>query len=209
VEQSKAIARFRGFHVIISASGMCEAGRIRHHLKQWLWRSEATVLFVGYQAQGTLGRILQDGAPRVRIMGEEIDVRASIRRLDIYSGHADGPALARWIGERAPISGNVFLVHGEEGAMDGLKARIAASLRAGSVIAPALDETWRLRAAAAQPVLDAPARLAPEKLGHIDWHNDLSKLILDINESVRAAADERNRARLIRKLRRALEGEER
>ena len=209
VEQSKAIARFRGFHVIISASGMCEAGRIRHHLKQWLWRAEATVLFVGFQAQGTLGRILQDGAPRVRIMGEEIDVRASIRRLDIYSGHADGPALARWIGERAPISGNVFLVHGEERAMEGLKGRIASSLRANSVIAPALDETWTLRAAQAEPAPGAPARLAPEKLGRVDWHNDLSKLILDINESVRAAADERNRARLIRKLRRALEGEER
>ena len=147
VEQSKAIARIRGFHVIISASGMCEAGRIRHHLKQWLWRAEATVLFVGFQAQGTLGRILQDGAPRVRIMGEEIDVRASIRRLDIYSGHADGPALARWIGEREPISGNVFLVHGEERAMDGLKARIAASLRAESIVTPALDEAWTLRAA--------------------------------------------------------------
>jgi metallo-beta-lactamase family protein len=97
VEQSKAINRLRGFHVVISASGMCEAGRIRHHLKQWLWRYDATVLFVGFQAQGTLGRILLDGARRVRIMGEEIEVRASIRRLDIYSGHADGPSLAQWI----------------------------------------------------------------------------------------------------------------
>ena len=206
VEQSKAIGRFRGFHVIISASGMCEAGRIRHHLKQWLWRYEATILFVGFQAQGTLGRILLDGASRVRIMGEEIEVRASIRRLDIYSGHADGPALARWIEERAPISGNVFLVHGEEQAIAGLQGRVT-TVAPGNVIAPALDETWELARASAQRIADGPpARLSPEKLGYIDWHNDLSKLILDINDAIRAEADERNRARLIRKLRRTLEG---
>ena len=73
---------------------------------------------------------------------------------------------------------------------------------------PALDEAWSLQGAAAQLVAGGPARLPPEKLGRIDWHNDLSKLILDINESVRGAADERNRARLIRKLRRALENGE-
>lgn len=211
VEQSKAIGRFRGFHVVISASGMCEAGRIRHHLKQWLWRSDATVLFVGFQAQGTLGRILQDGAPRVRIMGDEIEVRASIRRLDIYSGHADGPALARWISARAPVSGNVFLVHGEERAMDGLKARLDAQAGGGfapeRIITPSLDESWALERGAARMVAGAPARLPPERLGHVDWHNNLSKLILDINDAIRASADERNRARLIRKLRRALENE--
>jgi metallo-beta-lactamase family protein len=205
VEQSKAISRIRGFHVVISASGMCEAGRIRHHLKQWLWRSDATVLFIGFQAQGTLGRILLDGAARVRIMGEEIDVRASMRRLDIYSGHADGPGLARWIDERAPIAGHVFLVHGEEDAMEGLKGRIGKSVPQEKTIAPALDETWALSGGDADFVpSESPARLTPEKLGRIDWHNDLSKLILDINDAIRAEADERSRARLIRKLRRAL-----
>lgn len=206
VEQSKAIGRFRGFHVVISASGMCEAGRIRHHLKQWLWRSEATVLLVGFQAQGTLGRILLDGAKRVRIMGEEIEVRASIRRLDIYSGHADGPALARWIEKRGPVAGNVFLVHGEEGAMQGLRDRIAGAFAPERIVAPALDETWTLARGEAKIAEGArPARLAPESLGRFDWHNDLSKLILDIDDAIRAEADERSRARLIRKLRRALE----
>ncbi|MFN3891496.1 MAG: MBL fold metallo-hydrolase [Beijerinckiaceae bacterium] len=207
VEQSKAIGRFRGFHVVISASGMCEAGRIRHHLKQWLWRPEATVLMVGFQAQGTLGRILLDGARRVRIMGEEIDVRASIRRLDIYSGHADGPALSRWISERAPIAGNLFLVHGEERAMEGLRARVSGVVANDRIIAPALDETWEIERDSARRIAGGTPRLPPEKLGHIDWHNDLSNLILDINDAIRAEPDERNRARLIRKLRRALEAE--
>mgnify|MGYP003341930935 CR=1 FL=1 len=93
-EASRAIAEVDGFHVILAASGMCDAGRIRHHLKQWLWNPAATVLLTGFQAVGTLGRILSDGANRVRIQGEEILVRARIRRIDDYSGHADAPELA-------------------------------------------------------------------------------------------------------------------
>jgi glycosyltransferase involved in cell wall biosynthesis len=82
---------------------MCDAGRVRRHLKEWLWRREGTVLLVGFQAQGSLGRILQEGAKRVRIQGEEIEVRAAIRSLDLYSGHADARELERWIAARAPI----------------------------------------------------------------------------------------------------------
>src|SRR5690606_1516151 len=100
VEQSRGIGRIRSIHIVIAASGMCEAGRIRHHLRDWLWRPDATVLFVGYQAQGTLGRVLQDGAARVRLMGEEVQVRARIRSIDLYSGHADGPDLAAWAAAR-------------------------------------------------------------------------------------------------------------
>lgn len=209
VEQSKAISRIRGFHIIISASGMCEAGRVRHHLRNWLWRPEATVLLVGFQAQGTLGRILQDGARRVRIMGEDIGVRARVRSLDIYSGHADGPALKRWIEHRSPIAGSIFLVHGEERGMTGLAERLARHPAASRIITPALDEAYELRGGEAAAALQAqaPARLSPEKLGRIDWHNDLSRLMLDIDDAVRATADERGRAQLIRRLRKALENE--
>ena len=99
--------------VIISASGMCEAGRIRHHLKHNLWRPECTVLFVGYQAVGTLGRSLLEGAKEVRLFGEGIEVRARIQKLDGISGHADREGLLEWIGafEKKPV---VFVVHGED-----------------------------------------------------------------------------------------------
>src|SRR5207344_3177133 len=125
VDESKAIAKLTGFHIVIAASGMCDAGRIRHHLKNWLWNARATVLLVGFQAQGTLGRFLHDGVKAVRIQGEEIKVAARIRYIDDYSGHADGPELARWIAARRPILRGLFLVHGEEQAIAGLSGRIA------------------------------------------------------------------------------------
>ena len=120
VDESKSIAKLTGFHIIIAASGMCDAGRIRHHLKRWLWNSGSTVLLVGFQAHGTLGRFLADGAKAVRIQGEVIKVAARIRRIDEYSGHADGPELARWIAARRPVRRGVFLVHGEEPRTPGI-----------------------------------------------------------------------------------------
>jgi metallo-beta-lactamase family protein len=205
-EQSKAIARVSGFHIVISASGMCEAGRIRHHLRSWLWRSEATVLLIGYQAQGTLGRILQDGATRVRIMGEEIEVRAQIRSLDIYSGHADGAELLHWVRRRLPIEGKLFLVHGEQGAMDAMAARLSEFISPGAIVMPELDQEFELEPGKAIAMeSDRPARIASSRLGRLDWHNDLSSLILDIDAAVRSAADEKGRAKIIRRLRHAIE----
>ncbi len=145
VDESKSIARLTGFHIIIAASGMCDAGRIRHHLKRWLWQRQATVLLVGFQAQGTLGRFLVDGVKAVRIQGEQINVAARIRRLDEYSGHADGPELARWIASRRPIERGVFLVHGEEPALAGLAERIAErTVPAAKIFTPLLDDSYEL-----------------------------------------------------------------
>jgi metallo-beta-lactamase family protein len=206
IEQSKALDRLRDFAIVIGASGMCEAGRIRHHLRAWLWRENATVLLVGFQAQGTLGRILQDGAASVRIQGEDITVRARIRSLELYSGHADGPELVAWLRQRLPIRRAVFLVHGEEPAITGLTSRLSAIAPADQVIAPRLDDAFELTAAGARPIeTDRPRRLAPEQVARLDWHNDLSKLLLDINDAVRQAADERARGLVIRRLRRALD----
>ncbi len=101
--------------VILAASGMCDAGRIKHHLKHNLWRPESTILFVGYQSVGTLGRAIIDGAERVRLFGEEIDVRAEITKIEGLSGHADRDGLAAWLnGFTKKRPRKVFIVHGED-----------------------------------------------------------------------------------------------
>lgn len=114
VEDSKRINETPEPKVILSASGMCEAGRIRHHLKHNLWRAQNLILFVGYQAEGTLGRMLIEGTESVRLFGEEIAVRAQIKSLKGTSGHADQRGLLSWLGkfERKPRT--VFLNHGNE-----------------------------------------------------------------------------------------------
>lgn len=204
-EASIALDSVQGFHIVIAASGMCDAGRIRHRLKNWLWRDEATVLIVGYQAEGSLGRILQDGAKTVRIQGEEFAVRARIRSLDVYSGHADATELVDWIKARLPIRHDLFLVHGEEAAIDGLAARLDGVVAGEHILRPVLDETFELtRTGVVRLSLTFQPRLPPEKLARLDWHNDVSRLILDINDALAATADERSRDVLIRRLQRAL-----
>ena len=117
-EDSKAINFDSKPKVIISASGMCEAGRIRHHLKHNLWRPECTILFVGYQAAGTLGRKLIEGAPMVKLFGEEIEVDARIETLKGISGHADMNGLLNWLSCFKSDIQHVFVVHGEDSVTD-------------------------------------------------------------------------------------------
>ena len=114
VEDSKRINETPEPKVILSASGMCEAGRIRHHLKHNLWRSQNLILFVGYQAEGTLGRMLIEGTESVRLFGEEIAVRAQIKSLKGTSGHADQRGLLSWLGQFERKPRTVFLNHGNE-----------------------------------------------------------------------------------------------
>lgn len=113
-EDSQAINFDKAPKVIISASGMCEAGRIRHHLKHNLWRKESTILFVGYQAMGTLGRIIVEGATEVRLFSETITVNALIEQLAGVSGHADKKGLLNWINHFEPKPERVFVVHGDD-----------------------------------------------------------------------------------------------
>jgi metallo-beta-lactamase family protein len=208
-EQSMALDRVRGFHIVIAASGMCEAGRIRHRLKTWLWRDEATVLFTGFQAVGTLGRILQDGARSVRIQGEEFAVRARIRTLDLYSGHADGTELAEWVAARLPVRHEVFLVHGEEAAIAALAGRLAGTIDPAKVLRPELDECFALTPKGSRRVAPAaPPRLRAEQVGRLDWHNEVSRLLLEISEELRVRPDEKSRRVLIRRLQRALHDKE-
>jgi len=117
-EESKALNFSNEPKIIITASGMCEAGRIRHHLKHDLWRKEASVVFVGYQAEGTLGRRLLDGEKTVKLFGEDIAVKAEIYNVEGFSGHADKPALLNWLGDFKEKPGKVFIVHGEKEAKE-------------------------------------------------------------------------------------------
>ncbi|MBE6883554.1 MAG: MBL fold metallo-hydrolase [Ruminococcaceae bacterium] len=117
-EQSKALNKDTEPKVIISSSGMCDAGRIRHHLKYNLWRAESTVLFVGYQSVGTLGRSLYDGAKKVKLFGDEIMVRAEIGLLPGISGHADKQGLLNWVNSFEKKPQQVFVNHGEKDACE-------------------------------------------------------------------------------------------
>lgn len=117
-DESKLINFDDSPKVILSASGMCEAGRIRHHLKHNLWRPESTVLFVGYQAVNSLGRKIYDGAPTVKLFNETIDVKAEVLHLPGISGHADNNGLLRWVEAIQNKPQKVFVVHGDDDAVN-------------------------------------------------------------------------------------------
>ena len=112
-EESKGLNQDNQPKVIISASGMCDAGRIRHHLKHNLWRADSTVVFVGFQSEGSLGRRLLDGAKNVKLFGEEITVRAKVVKFEGLSSHADRDDLLKWIEYYTPKPQHVFIVHGD------------------------------------------------------------------------------------------------
>lgn len=113
-DESRAINFDETPKVILSASGMCDAGRVRHHLKHNLWRPECTILFVGYQSMGTPGRMLLEGAAQMKLFGETVDVRARIQALAGLSGHADKNGLIRWVQGFEKKPARVFIVHGED-----------------------------------------------------------------------------------------------
>ncbi len=204
VEQSKALNRITGGMIVISASGMAEAGRIRHHLLNNLWRPEATVLFVGYQAPGTLGRLLRDGADRVSIMGQEVAVRARIRSLEAYSGHADRRKLLDWLAARRTVRSGLFLVHGEEEAREAFAQALPGRLTA-PVILPEMDSIYALPRGRAPEPRRSAARLAPAAAhARFDWHNERAALLLELRRRLDETTDDDARAALLRRVRAAL-----
>lgn len=158
-EESKAINSDKEPKVILSASGMCEAGRIRHHLKHNLWRPECMVLFVGYQAAGTTGRKLYDGAKMVTLFNEEISVQAEIGFLPGKSGHADRDGLVKWITAFDPKPALVFVNHGDDAAMKSY-ANLLAEEYGFNVAAPYSGAVFDL---ARGVWLEAPAGVPVEK----------------------------------------------
>lgn len=206
VEESIGLNRIRGGAIIMAASGMCEAGRIRHHLANALWRPETTVLLVGYQAPGTLGRLLLEGEKRVRIHGEEIAVRARIRSLDIYSGHADRTRLLAWAAARRPVRLGMILNHGEESARQRLQeGLVAAGFPPEHLILPQQGARYALThrgvvekdpgRALADPGLESEGVYSGE-----DWHNSYARTLLRLGETVRNLPDDAARSGLLTKI---------
>lgn len=132
-DESKALNTDKTPKVIISSGGMCEGGRIRHHLKHNLWDSRNTILFVGYQANGTLGRIIYDGAESVKIFGEEIDVKARIALLEGISGHADRDGLIGWLSAFDKKPSYVFVNHGDDLSCSGFASYVQENLGLQSI----------------------------------------------------------------------------
>lgn len=142
-DESKALNEDPRPSIIISASGMCDVGRIKHHLKHNLWNPKSTILFVGYQAPGTLGYEIVNGAKTVKIFGEEIAVNARIEYIEGYSGHADQEGLMNFIYSFIQKPKNIFLVHGEENSQEVLKEKIEEEAKI-PVIVPSYGETYEL-----------------------------------------------------------------
>lgn len=142
-DESKALNEDQTPSIIISASGMCEVGRIKHHLKHNLWNPKSTILFVGYQAPGTLGYSIVNGAKKVKIFGEEIAVNARIEYIEGYSGHADQEGLMNFIYSFISKPKHIFLVHGEAEAQDILGEKIENDTGIGVTI-PEFGETYEI-----------------------------------------------------------------
>jgi metallo-beta-lactamase family protein len=203
-QESDRLDRLRGWHIILAASGMCDAGRVRKHLKRLLWRQDATVLLTGFQAAGTLGRILAEGASSVRIQGEDIKVRARIRSLDIYSAHADQAQLSAWAQARRPVAGRVFLAHGEPDGLQAMREELAkVGFDVERLVIPALDQRFVLTkaGAAAEP---GAARILPAAAARPDWHNARSRLMLDLNARLDALPSDVAREALLESLSRSV-----
>ncbi len=200
-DESKAINDQKGVNIIISSSGMCDAGRIRHHLKHNLFRADSTIIFSGYQAEGTLGRILLDGAQKVKLFGEEIRVNATIERIEGFSGHAGRDELISWVTEMGAKPKKIFLVHGEKDVLESLSAAIKSlgykveiptlleeiDLIAGTQIAPAVTAVASSAKAGeigiskrSDEIIKQAQRIA-EMLSHIDAspENDMKLKLME------------------------------
>ena len=203
VEESKSINAITGGAIIISASGMADAGRIQHHIKNNIWRRNATILFVGYQAPGTLGHVITSGADMVRIHGKEYVVNAEIRRLGNYSAHADQGELIEWITERAPIAGGLFLNHGDDDARAVLRELLAKKGIDPAIIhMPQFDEKFELVAGSAKSkgrTEQARARIPDDEL-LTDWNNDYAAFIVALTKQLNGAADDAKRRAIIARL---------
>ena len=202
VEDSKAINSIRGGAIIMSASGMADAGRIQHHLRNNLIRANATVLFVGYQAPGTLGQIILSGAREVRIHGQLVPVRAQVKTLGTYSAHADHSELMAWIKARLPAHGALFLTHGEDEERQALRASlVAAGMGGDQVVLPLLDDAVDLLATGVAGVRRPVVQRADPRQMQSDWNNAYQSILVDLEEALRRAPSDEARLALMQQVR--------
>lgn len=184
-DESKALNESNTPAVIISASGMCEVGRIKHHLKHNLWNPKSTILFVGYQAPGTLGSKLVEGEKKVKIFGEEIAVNARIEYIEGYSGHADQEWLLNFIYSFIQKPKHIFLVHGEPEAQEVLKQKIIDTTGI-PVMIPDFGETFTLKNTIEMTNrLELPTRYKPLRLEVIERIQKLKDEVEDMSTIVR------------------------
>jgi metallo-beta-lactamase family protein len=201
VEASMRLKSMSGA-IILAASGMCEAGRVRYHLMDNLPRSDSTILFVGYQAQGTLGRAILEGARRVRISGRDAVVRAEIRRIDSYSAHADRRELIDWIEARRPLQGSLFLMHGEPVATHSMRTEL--ENRFPSIIEPEIGERYELPAGAPARRLTTGRAEIRSVLGR-DWQNEYADMAANLKRDLQRIKDAEQRAKAIKRMRAVLD----
>lgn len=200
VEESMQINQIDRGAIIVSASGMCDAGRIQHHLKANIWRKQSTILFVGYQAPGSLGNIITSGARDVRIHGKEFKVRASIRQIGNYSAHADQGELCDWIMERTPVPGGIFLNHGDDDARTVLREKLGElGLEIEQIFLPAFDEIFELTAGSAASKGRQEKRVGEDSFIS-DWHNEYAIFTLELANQLEQAATDRDRINILEKL---------
>lgn len=175
---------------------------MRHHLLDNLPRSDSTILFVGFQAQGTLGRTILDRARRVRISGRDAVVRASIRRIDSYSAHADRTELIDWVKARQPIRGSLFLTHGERAATKALNRSLCKTV--ASVIIPEVGERYELAPGAPARRLRTGRVDIQAALGG-DWQNAYAEFAANLKPSLKRIPDAAERGRAVAAMKRILE----
>ena len=184
-DESKALNESKVPSIILSASGMCEVGRIKHHLKHNLWNPNSTILFVGYQAPGTLGRKIVDGAKKVKIFGEDISVNARVEYIEGYSGHADQEWLLNFIYSFYTKPKHIFLVHGEEEGQEVLKEKILENTKIPVTI-PEFGQTFTLDDnLKVENTYELPKKYIPLRLEIIERIETLKEEIDDMEEIVR------------------------
>ncbi|MCL1984822.1 MAG: MBL fold metallo-hydrolase, partial [Betaproteobacteria bacterium] len=162
--ESQSINDVQGPAIIISASGMCNAGRIKHHLKHNLWKTGASIIFVGYQGEGTPGRKIVDGGKSIRLFGDEVAIKAKVFTIGGFSGHAGQSQLLDWIGAAVRPDLRIVLIHGEAKAQDILAARIQKEFQLTPIVPNYLEEL-EIVLGGEQVALATPEAARPE----VDW----------------------------------------